>query len=234
VSADQLVDRVWGGCRLPHRPRNAVHTYMSLLRGKLAAASELAIVRQPNGYMVSMDARLVDVHAFRALIKQARGCGRDAVAIARFERALGLWQGEAFGRLDTPWLSSVRTTLDKERVAAERDLADIQLRQGQHGVLLARLAAWAAQQPLDERLAGQLMLALYRSGRQAEALAHYQHTRRLLAGELGIDVSRALQELHQQILTADLALALRVPRSGDRSPGCTFAHRSGPRCLTRR
>ncbi|HEY2443127.1 MAG TPA: AfsR/SARP family transcriptional regulator [Streptosporangiaceae bacterium] len=230
VSADQIVERVWGGGRLPRRPRGTVQTYVSFLRHKLI------IVRQPNGYMISLDEQLVDVHAFRALIKAARAARRDDKASALFEQALGLWQGEAFGALDTPWLGDVRAILDTERRAAERDLADIGLRQGQHGALLPRLAAWAARDPLDERLAGQLMLALYRSGRQADALAHYERSRRLLVDDLGLDASDDLQRLRQQILSADPALALRAvdPRAGARSAVCAFTRQHRTRCLQQR
>jgi DNA-binding SARP family transcriptional activator/tetratricopeptide (TPR) repeat protein len=214
VSADQLVDRVWGNGRLPGRPRNAVQTYVSLLRRALARTGELTIARQPNGYMIRIDEQLVDVHEFRILIRKARSSGGDDDAAVLYERALALWQGEALGNVDTPWFSGVRAVLDKERQTAERDLTDIQLRQGRHSPLLPRLSEWADQQPLDERLAGQLMLALYRSGRRASALAQYQRIRGLLAGELGIDTSTALQGLHQQILTADPALAVPVTGPG--------------------
>jgi len=233
VSPDQLVDRVWGDRRLPDRPRNTVQTYVSLLRRALSPTGEVAIARRPDGYMIGMDEQLVDVHEFRNLIEKARSSGRDDDAAALYERALALWQGEAFGNVDTPWFSGIRAVLGKERQAAERDLTDIQLRQGRHGQLLSRLSEWADQHPLDERLAGQLMLALYRSGRQAAALAHYQHIRGLLADELGIDTSAALQELHQQILTADPALAARVtgPGTGPAGPAGSGGQRQLPSAL---
>ena len=192
----------------------------------------LVIARQPHGYLISVDERLVDVHAFRALVKRARATARDDEAGPLFERALGLWRGYAFGALDTLWLASVRATLDRERQSAERDLTDVQLRQGRHGELLARLSEWSAQHPLDERLAGQLMLALYRSGRQADALAHYQRIRRMLVDELGIEASRALRGLHQQILVADPALspgAGWAPASGGPMT-CTLTRRPRARC----
>lgn len=226
LSADQLVERVWGDGRLPGRPRNAVQVYVSLLRRALAAIGELTIVRQGDGYMARVDERLVDMHEFRMLVRQARATASDSDAVALFERALALWHGEAFGVLDTPWLSDARAVLDKERQAAERDLTDVQLRHGQHGAVLARLSGWAARHPLDERLAGQLMLALYRSGRQADAVAHYEGIRRLLADELGIDTSPALQRLHQQILTADPAVD--VPAVSPAPAAAAFAVPCGP------
>jgi DNA-binding SARP family transcriptional activator len=202
VPADQLVERVWGGGRLPDRPRSALQTYISLLRRALAPARDLEIVRQPGGYMVTADESLVDLHEFRGLARQAR-LADDALAVTLFESALALWTGEAFGSLDTPWLNELRVALGEERQAAELDLTDIQLRLGQHGTLLAQLSERADARPLDERLAGQLMLALFRAGRPADALRHYERVRRRLAGELGASPGRALQRLHQRILADD-------------------------------
>ncbi|MBV9445915.1 MAG: tetratricopeptide repeat protein [Streptosporangiaceae bacterium] len=211
VSADQLVERVWGDGPLPYHPRRAVQIYVSLLRRALASVDEVTLARQSGGYLIEVDEQHVDVHQFRALISQARATARDTDAIALFERALALWHGEALSALDTSWINAVRVTLDKERQAAERDLTDLQLRQGRHGGLLARLYAWAEQYPLDERLAGQLMLALYRSGRPADALHHYRQLREHLADELGADPGPPLQRLHQQLLTNDQALAPPPP-----------------------
>ena len=215
VSTDQLVERVWGDHRLPDHPRNAVQTYVSLLRRALAGVGDVAIVRQSSGYMINVDERLVDVHEFRRLVDHARAADSDTDALSLFERALGLWRGEALDALDTPWLNSVRVALDKERRAAERDATDVQLLQGRHGALLARLSGWAEEYPLDERLAGQLMLALFRSGRQADALRLYQQVRERLATELGADPGRALQELHRQILADDPALVVPSPRQDE-------------------
>ena len=211
VAVDDLVERVWGSGRLPERPRRAAQTYVSLLRTALTDIGRVTIVRRPDSYLIELDERLVDVHEFRRLAAAARNGGGDDggghdVAAELWERALGLWRGEAFGPLDTPWFAAVRTRLDQERQTVERDLTDLQLRQGRHGMLVARLAAWAQEDPLDERLAGQLMLALFRSGRQADALSRYQRVRERLAAELGTDPSRELQELYRRILMDDPAL----------------------------
>ncbi len=204
VAVDDLVERVWGASRLPEQPRRAAQTYVSLLRTALAEIGEsgVNIVRRPDSYLIELDERIVDVHEFRRLAAEAHG------PADLWERALGLWRGEAFGPLDTPWFAAVRTRLNQERQAVERDLTDLQLRQGRHGTLLARLSAWAQEEPLDERLAGQLMLAQFRSGRQADALSHYQRVRERLAVELGTDPSRELQELYRRILTDDAALTV--------------------------
>jgi DNA-binding SARP family transcriptional activator len=206
VAVDDLVERVWGGSRFPERPRRAAQTYVSLLRTALADIGWVSIVRRPGSYVIELDERFVDVHEFRRLAAQAQARSGDDGAAELWERALGLWRGEAFGPLDTLWFAAVRVRLNQERQAVERDLTDLQLRQGRHGILVARLSAWAREDPLEERLAGQLMLALFRSGRQADALSHYQRVRERLAAELGTDPARELQELHRRILTDDPAL----------------------------
>ncbi len=108
----------------------------------------------------------------------------------------------------------MRESLHRQRWAAELDRNDLALTLGQHAGLLAELSTAAAAHPLDERLAGQLILALYRSGRQADALAHYQRLRRHLADELGADPNPGLQQLHRQILRADPGLAIPSHSAG--------------------
>ena len=159
----------------------------------------------------------VDVHRFQRLVGQARTVER-VEAVPLFDQALALWRGEAFATLDTPWVNSVRATLDSLRLAAELDRNAVALDGGQHAALLGQLAASAAKHPLDERLAGQLMLALSRCGRQADALEAYRQLRQRLVEELGVDPGKPLQELLRQILAADPALtsAQPVTRSAQR------------------
>ncbi|WP_086820742.1 AfsR/SARP family transcriptional regulator [Allokutzneria sp. NRRL B-24872] len=206
VSTEQLIERVWGDCP-PASARNALHGYLARLR-----TAGLEINRHPGGYALVVDAKSVDLHRFRQLLAQARSAD-DERALALYGEALELWRGEAFAGLDTAWLTTVRTTLEAERAAAELDHTDVRLRCGQHEDLVLPLTARVDQHPLDERVAGQLMLALYRGGRQAEALTRYEQTRACLAEELGTDPGPALRQLHQQILREDPALALSAPRS---------------------
>ncbi|WP_158893812.1 AfsR/SARP family transcriptional regulator [Amycolatopsis anabasis] len=205
VSVEQLIDRVWAEDP-PNRARNALHGYLGKLRGALAGAPGVAINRSPGGYVLTADEQSVDLHRFRHLLAQARAAEDDR-ALALYQQALDLWQGEAFAGLDSTWVATVRSALDQERLAAELDHTDVRLRLGQHAELLPALSAQAERRPLDERLAGQLLLALYRAGRQAEALAHYERTRLRLAEELGADPSPPLRELHQRILRSDQTLA---------------------------
>jgi DNA-binding SARP family transcriptional activator len=210
VAVDQLVDRIWDTAPAPKDPRSVLRTYLWRLRRALAVAGGIALVRHAPGYKLVVEERHVDVHRFRGLLAQAKTASDDDQAAALIEQALGLWRGEPFAGLDFPWVNNTRQNLLLLRQTACLDLNDIHLRQGRHASLLAGLMGQAAEHSLDERIAGQLMLALYRSGRQADALGHYQRIRRQLADELGADPGHGLQELHQRILNADPALAAPV------------------------
>jgi hypothetical protein len=128
VPADRIVERVWGDRRLPDRPSNAVQTYVSLLRRALGGIAQATLTRQSSGYMFQVDEQRVDVHVFRGLVGRARSVDDSERAGVLLRQALGLWRGEAFGVLDTPWFNSARAMLNKEGQVAERDLTDIQLR----------------------------------------------------------------------------------------------------------
>jgi DNA-binding SARP family transcriptional activator/tetratricopeptide (TPR) repeat protein len=214
VSVDQLVERVWAD-RHPQRVRNTLYGYLSRLRRALATSEGVDIVRRSGGYVLDVEASAVDLHRFHDVAAGGRAGARkkqDEQAAALFGQALGLWRGVAFAGLDTPWINALRDAVDQERTAAELDHTDVRLRCGHHAGLLAELSARVEVHPLDERLAGQYILALYRCGRPADALNHYERTRLLLAEELGCDPSLPLKQLHQQILTCDPAL--NVPAAG--------------------
>ena len=205
VSLDQLADRVWGE-QAPRHPQNALYSYVSRLRVALSPLSDVAIRRQGSGYVLEAEPTIIDVHRFGYLVKQACAAVDDRHALALFDEALGLWRGQPFVGMDSPWLSAMRENLEQQRWAAELDRNEVLLRTGQHAELVVALSTSSAAASLDERVAAQLMLALYRCGRQADALAHYQRLRERLGEELGADPSPPLQRLHQQILTADTDL----------------------------
>ncbi|WP_308203918.1 AfsR/SARP family transcriptional regulator [Goodfellowiella coeruleoviolacea] len=207
LSLDQLADRVWGE-RQPDRASGTLRSYLSRLRTALSVTTGCALVRRSGGYALLIDEDAIDLHRFRRLLAEARSSASDEHAAGLFAEALALWRGEPFAGLDTLWLAEVRDAVRAEHFAAVLDHNDIRLRRGEHAALLTELARHADRHPLDERLAGQLMLAHYRAGRQADALQHYQRIRRRLAEDLGTDPCAALQRLHQHILTADRALAL--------------------------
>ncbi len=212
VPVDRLADRVWGG-HPPHGPRNALSSYLSRLRRSLAALDGVRIRRDATGYVLAVDPLEVDLHLFRHLVARARAERDDERAAELFDRALGLWRSDAFADLDTPWINTVRADLAGERFAAELEYTDLRLRHGRHTEVVTGLAARTREHPLDERLAGQFMLALYRSGRQADALAHYRRVRSRLVEDLGVDPGPELQELHRQILAGPPA-----PAAGDTVP----------------
>jgi DNA-binding SARP family transcriptional activator/Tfp pilus assembly protein PilF len=204
LPADQLIDRVWGA-RTPGDARNSLRSYLSRLR----RIADMRIEHRPGGYVLLAEPASVDLHRFRALVAEARASADEDRVGALLDQALGLWRGEPLAGLDTPWADALRTTLQTERFTAELDHTDLRLRRGEHHALLAGLAARTADRPLDEQLAGQFVLALYRCGRQAEALAHYESLRKRLADDLGIDPGPELRDLHGRILraSADLHVA---------------------------
>ncbi|GAB2960570.1 AfsR/SARP family transcriptional regulator [Saccharothrix stipae] len=204
VTIEQLLDRAWAG-RLPYKARQVASSYVSRLRRVLTPAGDVAIVRRGGGYVLEVDPEAVDLHRFRHLVQQARGAG-DAPALALLEEAAGLWQGEPFAGLDTPWLAAVRTGLEREHIAARLDRIDVALRCGRHTEVLPELSALADQDAVDERVAAQFMLALHRAGRTTDALAHYRYLRDRLVEQLGTEPGTAMQNLHQRILDADPAL----------------------------
>ncbi|USX52237.1 BTAD domain-containing putative transcriptional regulator [Lentzea sp. HUAS12] len=215
VSTDQLVDRIWGE-RPPRRARQLVSNYLSRLRILLSAsgvADEVVIERRGGGYVLLAAPGQVDVHRFRRLVADARADADEVHASELLEQAAQVWRGEALAGLDTPWIATLRQELERERFAADTDRLELALRQGRHAALLPELTTRAQAHPLDERITAQLMLALYRSGRQADALERYERLRVLLAEELGVDPRPPLRELHQRMLAADPGLAAQENRS---------------------
>jgi DNA-binding SARP family transcriptional activator/tetratricopeptide (TPR) repeat protein len=210
VPADQLVDRVWGE-QVPQAAAVTLRSYLSRLRNALSNGGGLGIDRRPGGYVLSVDESAVDMHRFRALLARARGTEGDDMAAALYDDAFALWRGEPFAGLDSPWLGEIREALSAEHLAARLDYHDVQLRRGKHTELIPGLLTLATAHPWHERLAAQVMLALYRGGRQAGALSFYDELRVRLADELGVDPSTPLRELHQRILTSDPALAAATP-----------------------
>ncbi len=231
LSPDQLLDRAWGD-QVPRGGRATLYGYLSRLRRALRASDEVDLVHRSGGYELVVDENAVDLHRFRRLVADARAADDDR-APDLFAEALGLWRGEPCAGLDTPWITTVRDDLERQRFAADVDRADLLLRTGRHTGLITDLTALAAAHPLDERVAGQFLLALYRSGRQADALNHYEQLRTRLAEDLGTDPGRPLQQLHQRILTADPALA--DPTAGaDRAPSVPRQLPAAPRLFTGR
>lgn len=177
VPVERLMSRAWDG-KSAHR--GTLYSYVSRLRSALHDAKDVDIARRSGGYLLTVDPMNVDLHRFRQLINLAHRTNDPERAAAQYAEALGLWRGEAFAGLDAQWLDQLRASLDLERRAATLDRNDLMLRQGMHAEVLAEFAADAADHRLDERLAGQLMLALHQAVLQAlpRIIAAWRRTER--------------------------------------------------------
>ncbi|HEX4221309.1 MAG TPA: BTAD domain-containing putative transcriptional regulator, partial [Pseudonocardiaceae bacterium] len=198
VTRDQILDRVWGQKR-PARPANAVQTQLTLLRRSLAPVPDTTITWQTGGYRLVVDETAIDLHRFRSLVARARETNDDE----HWNAALALWRGEPFAGIDLPWFATTRATLLAEHEAATLDHADVLLRLGHHARAIPDLQQRSARRPLDERLAGQLMLALHGAGRTEDALRHYHDLSERLADELGADPGTSLRELDRRMRADD-------------------------------
>ena len=204
VPVERLVDLVWPD-EPPRTATHAVRVCVSGLRaalaGTLRAAGGLDIQTRGTGYLLAVNPSIVDVHRFRALVGAAREAADDTRRLALLEQALALWTGPALAGTAPPETQErLCAGLEEARLAAVEDRVDALLRLGRHRELLDELADLVAAQPLRERLAGQQMLALYRSGRAGDALAAYRRVRADLAEQLGLDPDAALQRLQAAIL----------------------------------
>ena len=192
VTADRLIDDLWED-RLPADPRNALQLRVSKLRKLIGAA----LVREPAGYRLDVAENDVDASSFRQL-----------VARRRFEEALSLWRGAPYAEfINQGWARVEAGELVELRAVAVEERMQGRLDGGEAAGLVPELVALVAEDPLRERLRGQLMQALYRSGRTADALATYRELRQLLRDELGLTPSVALRQLEEAILREDASLA---------------------------
>ncbi|MEU9922411.1 BTAD domain-containing putative transcriptional regulator [Streptomyces griseoluteus] len=205
ATAAELIDALWG-TEPPPRALAAVRTYASRLRKVLEPG---VLVSESSGYAIRTLAPLdlVVAQELAAQAEKARGAGELGEARQALNRALALWDGEALAGVPGPYAEAQRVRLEEWRLGLLEARLDMDLEQGSHAEAVSELTALTAEHPLRERFRELLMLALYRSGRQAEALAVYADTRRLLAEELGVDPRPGLSDLQQRILRADPALA---------------------------
>ncbi|WP_241000018.1 BTAD domain-containing putative transcriptional regulator, partial [Streptomyces sp. Tu 4128] len=207
ATAAELIDALWGE-EPPSQALAAVRTYASRLRKILDPG---VLVSESGGYAVrGLAEGALDLAAAQDLAtgaEKARTAGDLCHARDLLRRALALWDGEVLAGVPGPYAEAQRVRLEEWRLQLLETCLDMDLEQGCHAEAVSELTALTAEHPLRERLRELLMLALYRSGRQAEALAVYADTRRLLADELGVDPRPGLQELQQRILQADPGLA---------------------------
>jgi DNA-binding SARP family transcriptional activator len=206
VGKDRLIDELWG----ESAPRNAaasLHNHISRLRKVLGPD---CLITRAWGYVLRIDPEQVDLHKFERLIGDAEPLPAKERS-AKFAEALALWRGPALADLVfEPGLAKEIARLEELRLAVLEARIDADLETGRHAGIIGEVEALIAEHPLRERLRGQLILALYRDGRQAEALEVYRETRRLLADELGLEPSPELRELERAILRQDPSLASTV------------------------
>jgi predicted ATPase/DNA-binding SARP family transcriptional activator len=216
VSADRLIEDLWGDDP-PGNPANALQGRVSALRRALGSVGSKLVVTRPPGYLLEVDPERVDVARFEGLVAEAEVAApaEPARAAGLLAEALGLWRGAALAEFaDRPWAQAEAARLEELRLAAREALAERTLAAGGHAGLVGELEALVAAHPTRERLRGLLMVALYRSGRQADALALYQRTREVLAEELGIDPSPELQRTYQAVLLQAPDLDAATPDPG--------------------
>ena len=222
VSAEALVDGVWGEDWSPRREQN-LHALVYQLRQRLSALEPVKggarLVRAGAGYRLVLEAGELDIAVFRDLAgrgREAARAGDAAGARELFGQALELWRGAAL--MDVAPLCSrlagEAARLEEARLAVTEERVGCDLALGRHGEVAGELAGLVAEFPLREKLAGLLMTTLYRCGRRGEALAVYDDTRRVLAGELGLDPGPELAGLQARVLADDPALAAPAPPGG--------------------
>jgi DNA-binding SARP family transcriptional activator len=203
ASVDWLATAVWGDA-LPADPVNAVQLLVSRLRRALGP--EPALLTRAPGYVLAAGG--TDADELTRLLAEAKAQDRPERAAERLDEALGLWRGPAYAEFaDEDFVRAEAARLAELRRGAEEERVELALRLGRTEDAIARLEPMVREHPLRDRRRGQLVLALYRAGRQAEALARHEEYRRLLADELGIDPSPELQALHERVLRQDPGLA---------------------------
>ncbi len=227
LSRDRLIDELWGD-RPPSSAVSALHVHLSKLRALLGGL----LLFDTAGYALAPTGFELDVWRFDELVEQARGNPARATLLLR--EALALFRGEPLSDLAAERsIAQWRRALEEKRLQATLQRIDADLDAGASGELVPELDRIAADHQFEERAWGQLMLALYRAGRQADALDAYQRARRVLAGELGLEPGEQLSQLHQRILERDPTLLHKpdVPREPTAEPAIVSS--SLPRPLTR-
>ena len=215
ISRGELVDAVWGQDP-PASAEGGIYTYVAGLRRVIEPNRSLrgpgrVLVSSGAGYVLHLVPGQPDAVAFEQDLgraRQLRKTGDLTGAVTSLNSALSLWRGIAFAGVPGPFAETERVRLGELRSSAAEERADVLLSLGRHEEVVPDLTAMVAEHALRERMRGLLMIALYRSGRHAEALRVFAEGRRVLADELGIDPGADLSRIHQQVLTADPALAV--------------------------
>ncbi|UQU65317.1 tetratricopeptide repeat protein [Couchioplanes caeruleus] len=213
VGVDQLIDAVWDHAP-PATARGQLQTCVSRLRRVLPPD---VIMTDPAGYGVAAGPDRLDAAEFTELVGRARAMAgaQPAGAANLYRTALALWRGPALAGIDSPAVRYRAAVLDEQYGAVLEDWIDLEIAAGREGDLVPELTGLVEQHPLRERLRAQLMLALYRAGRQSDALAEYRRARDLLHDQVGVEPGAALQDLHRRILTGDVGPAAGAASSAE-------------------
>jgi DNA-binding SARP family transcriptional activator/tetratricopeptide (TPR) repeat protein len=220
VSVDALVEAVWEA-PVPSTAPQLLYTHVSRLRRQIQPESSRwqrkgVLTSADGGYVLSLLSACLDVHSFEQRLSEAyeaRARGDLQKAADLMDEALSLWRGEPFTGLPGPLLRAERGRLQEQHLSVRQDRLELNLRLGRHRETIPALLGMASEYPLQERAVELLMIALYREGRQSDALGAYADLRQALDNELGVEPSRALQDLHLRILRADSAL-MRISDGG--------------------
>ena len=208
VPVDALIDRLWEE-RPPPKARESLSVHIARLRASLrqAVGDDVRLTgRTPGGYVLEVDPEAVDVHRFRRLRRQAAALsasGDHELAAGLLQEADGLWRGHALADLRGDWVTRMRDALEEERRAALIERIGCELELGRHADLVGELRHLLARYPLDETLVAHQMTALYRNGRQADALRLFRETRSRLIDDQGTEPGVLLAGLHQRMLAGD-------------------------------
>lgn len=227
VSVDRLVALTWPDGP-PKTAQHAIHVGVSRLRAVLATACAerdgVEIDTQGSTYVLRTDGMRIDVHRFRTMVVKARSETDDAEKVCLLRGALGMWNGPPLADVTSTGVAAhLCRGLEETRLSATEDCLEAELRLGRHRAVLDELVEVTSIYPYQQRLLGQLMLALYRAGRAPEALCAYQVARQRIVNELGIEPEVRLQNLQRAILCADPALDLPVtPGPASHSPLSTL------------
>jgi DNA-binding SARP family transcriptional activator len=212
VSDDTVIQQIWDD-QLPQHPRGSLYTCANRLRQALWRADPVAdkspLLRERGGYLLAVEPQAVDLYGFRDCVRQARNAmrdGDDATAIELFDRGLALWGSRPLPDVGSDWAARARVQLHHELWSARIGRAEAGLRLGRHVEDTPDLYRLAKENPLDERVACLLLTALYRGGRQQDALNHYAEVRTRLVAEVGDGPGADLRELHARILRREPSL----------------------------
>ena len=213
VPATSLIDRLWAESSLPSDPVNALQLRVSKLRRALAPAGADLVRRVGAGYRADIEPSCVDAERFERQVRQVRaavaasGERPSTDHLAQYDAALGLWRGDALSDFASePWSVGESVRLEELRRAALAERARVNLALGRHAEVVSDLEPLVVADPTQEAMAGLLMIALYRSGRQADALDVFTRTRTVLDDELGLEPSASLRSLHERVLRQDESL----------------------------